>query len=273
MLFDSTLATVTSDARRYGDRVAVICGERQLSFVDLDDRVGRFAGWLGGRGVGDGTVVTLYGAVGWEWVVAYHAVLRLGAVINPVNALLTADEVRFILDDCRAKLIIADSHRLAALQPLDVEGVPLQDIDVLSAKGRPAVVASKRPEDLSTICYTSGTTGRPKGAMLNHRSVLMNAGLTALMHGRTSDDRVVTALPLSHVYGNVVMNSALLVGATLILIPAFSGRRGSGGHRASRRDPLRRRSDDVLLLVGSARALRGEPVDLAALHGRRPDHA
>src|SRR5262249_10324619 len=80
---------------------------------------------------------------------------------------------------------------------------------------------SSRPESLSTICYTSGTTGYPKGAMLSHRAVLLNSAMTANMHVRTQADTVVTALPCAHVYGNVVMNGAFLYGMTLVLLERF----------------------------------------------------
>ena len=73
----------------------------------------------------------------------------------------------------------------------------------------------------STICYTSGTTGFPKGACLSHRSILLNIAMTALMHQRNERDTVVTALPCPHVYGNVVMSGAIQNGMTLVLHPAF----------------------------------------------------
>ena len=78
------------------------------------------------------------------------------------------------------------------------------------------------PSDLAVIAYTSGTTGRPKGAMQNHRAVVAAAVGTALMAARSAEDRVIHALPLFHVYGNCVMNAALLAGSTLITFPRFN---------------------------------------------------
>jgi long-chain acyl-CoA synthetase len=74
---------------------------------------------------------------------------------------------------------------------------------------------------LSTICYTSGTTGHPKGAMHSHKNVIVNAAMTATMTLRTRADTVVTSLPCPHVYGNVVMNGCFLYGMTLVLLPRF----------------------------------------------------
>ena len=80
---------------------------------------------------------------------------------------------------------------------------------------------ARDPDDLSTIGYTSGTTGHPKGAMQSHRAVLLNTALTALMHRRIRGDTVVSALPCSHVYGNVVMNSSFVFGLTFVMVPRF----------------------------------------------------
>ena len=94
--------------------------------------------------------------------------------------------------------------------------------DELLAAGNADMQVARVPSDsLSTICYTSGTTGHPKGAMHSHRNVIVNAAMTAVMHVRTREDTVVSALPCPHVYGNVVMNASLLYGMTLVLLPSF----------------------------------------------------
>ena len=79
----------------------------------------------------------------------------------------------------------------------------------------------REPADLGAICYTSGTTGHPKGAMQSHRSVVAAAAGTVLMGARGPDDRVVNSLPLAHVYGSCVLNGAMLAGSTLIMVPRF----------------------------------------------------
>ena len=82
-------------------------------------------------------------------------------------------------------------------------------------------IAVPAPRALSTIGYTSGTTGHPKGAMQSHLAVYLNCALTATMHVRTSADTVVTALPAPHVYGNVVINSTFMAGGTVVLMERF----------------------------------------------------
>ncbi|MDO9367259.1 MAG: AMP-binding protein, partial [Sphingopyxis sp.] len=216
MLSDSTLASLVWDARRFGNKIAIVSGNVSLSYRALEDRVARVAGALAAAGVGAGTVVTLHGPSCWQWIVAYHGAARLGAVVNPVNALLTADEVVYIIGDCGARLVIADAERLAALAPVtECPGLSFDDVAALGETAEPAPPATPLSDDLATICYTSGTTGRPKGAMLTHRNIVMNAALTALMHGRCAEDVTLTALPLAHVYGNVVMNGTLMTGGTL----------------------------------------------------------
>jgi long-chain acyl-CoA synthetase len=229
MLAHDTMAALTFRARRFAERPAVVCGSRQLSYVELDDRVGRLAQILAEAGLRAGEVASVYGPVGWEWVVAYHAVLRAGAMVNPVNALLTADEVGFMLADCNSIFLLADSSRRETLTTAglvsNITVIPFEDLEALTEQG-PALPLPDdvSTEAISTVCYTSGTTGRPKGAMLSHQSVLMNAALTALMHGRGSQDITVSALPLAHVYGTAVMNSTLLSGGQLVLLPAFDPR-------------------------------------------------
>ena len=223
-------------ASRYGDHVALIVGDRAFTFRDLDSRSSRLASGLARLGVEPGDVVTLYSANRWEWIVAYYGILRAGAVVNPVNMMLTPAEVEYVVNDCGARALIASGDKGAPLLGLrersavreivlfDDDAVAdgarsFDDVLALGTDGSPPVGTD--PDALSTICYTSGTTGHPKGAMQSHRSVLLNAELTATMHVRTASDVVVTALPCPHVYGNVVMNAAMLHGTTLVLHPTF----------------------------------------------------
>jgi long-chain acyl-CoA synthetase len=223
-------------AKLYGDKTALVFAGREFSFKELDDLSDRLAGGLSGLGIGAGDIVTLYSANRWEWVVSYYGVLKLGAVINPINVMLTPAEVEFVVTDCGAKAILASGEKGAPIlgvkaksdvaeiilfDDADVAGGARSFAELLSHNDAGFDVVAKRPGDLSTICYTSGTTGHPKGAMQSHESVMMNAAMTAQMHVRTRADTVVTALPCPHVYGNVIMNGAMLYGMTLVLHAAF----------------------------------------------------
>ncbi len=230
-------------AREYGDKTALIFGDRSFSFSELNELSNRLANGLHGAGVEAGDRVTLYSGNCWEWIVSYYAVVKLGAVINPINVMLTPEEVGFVVRDCGAKAIIASREKGEPLLGLTGdEDSPLEQIVLFGdgsseaskangarsfsqmiADGAPDLqIAEVPPEAMSTICYTSGTTGHPKGAMLSHQSVVTNTAMTANMHVRTDKDTVVTALPCAHVYGNVVMNGCFFYGMTLVLLPGFT---------------------------------------------------
>jgi hypothetical protein len=87
-------------ARRYGAKTALVCGGRKFGFEELSDLSGRAANGLRGLGVRPGDRVTLYSQNRWEWIVGYYAISRLGAVINPINVMLTPEEVAFVVGDC-----------------------------------------------------------------------------------------------------------------------------------------------------------------------------
>jgi long-chain acyl-CoA synthetase len=218
--------------RRYGDKPVVITVDRTLTFAQLDRLSTHLALQLRRQGIAPGDKVTLWLENGWRWMVAYYAILKLGAIVAPCNILLTRDEVSFIANDCAAKLIIAAQDKAAALAGL-VRARILTDKAVPGHDSIDAMLESTDDADVekltvwsdgsspATIGYTSGTTGHPKGAVLKHSSIVMNTAMTALMHGRTSSDIGVSALPCTHVYGNVVMNGAVMCGMTLVLLPRF----------------------------------------------------
>ncbi len=226
-------------AKKYGDKTALVFTDRSLTFNELDALSNRCANALGKLGVDAGDRVTLYSSNCWEWVVSYYGALKAGAVINPVNVMLTPGEVEFVANDCGASIVIA-SHEKA----LSVQGVKEQsDVREVIAFGDSALpsgmlsfksilddssdqfeIGEIDPQSLSTIGYTSGTTGHPKGASLSHHSILLNVAMTALMHQRSEKDTVVTALPCPHVYGNVVMSGAIQTGMTLVLHPLFEAK-------------------------------------------------
>lgn len=202
--------------------------------MEIRERARRFATGLHKLGIVPGDRVTLWMENGWQWIASYFAVLELGAIVNPINILLTSEEVAFIAVDCAATLLITNSHHAHALeQQLGIKSLHSRNItdeslgvarleDLLAEKPLESEVGSACGSDSpAAIGYTSGTTGRPRGAVLTHRNIVTNALMTALMHGRTSSDVVVSSLPCSHVYGNIVMISSLAAGATLALLPRF----------------------------------------------------
>ncbi len=223
---------IPSAAANHPDKIALITATRTLTFAELDDLSARAANGLRARGVQPGATVSLYGSNTWQWVVAYHAVLRAGAVVNPINVMLTPPEVAYVLRDCQSVAVLTSDAQFDVLQGLaaDIDSVELVlRLDRDGDTGFATLFASEPlgpagdvdPAGLSTIGYTSGTTGHPKGAMQSQQAVLLNCALTATMHGRTAADVVVTALPAPHVYGNVAINGTLLAGGTVVLMERF----------------------------------------------------
>jgi len=154
-------------ARTYGNKVALVTEDAQLSFDELEQRSNQLANALVAIGIRPGDRVSLYSPNCWEWVVSYHGVLKTGAVVNPVNVMLTPEEVEFVANDCGAKLIIGSREKLEPIVNLVGSGT----VEALVCFGDDA---------------PQGTTGHPKGSMQSHLSVAMNIAMTALMHGRTS---------------------------------------------------------------------------------------
>lgn len=226
---------VPGTAKRLPDKVALIFGERTLTYSELERLTNQAANGLKALGVAKGDRVTLFAPNSVEWVISYIGIAKAGAVINPVNAMLTAEELAYVVKDCSAKVLMTTAERAGAAQHLKNDG-DLKEIVVLGGAAIPGAISfdallpgradtieppGNLPKELSTICYTSGTTGFPKGAMLDHRSVVLNAAMTAAMNMRTERDVQFTGLPLPHVYGTVVMNLSFLLGLTFVLLEKF----------------------------------------------------
>jgi long-chain acyl-CoA synthetase len=233
----TTLAEILPHAaRKHGDRTALIVENRRFSFRELDSMSNRVANGLVASGVKPGDRVSMFGPNSWEWLVSYYGIVKTGAVVNPLNSMLTPDEVRFTVTDAGARAAIASPDKASMLLVLrgvgnltdvvlwgdaPIEGATMLG-DWLQHGSADFSAPQRQPSDLAVICYTSGTTGHPKGAMQSQRSVVGAAVGTALMAARTAEDRIISALPLSHVYGSCVFNAAMMAGSTLIVIPRFN---------------------------------------------------
>jgi long-chain acyl-CoA synthetase len=187
-MLDSIGRIPAEAAERFGDKPALITPGRQLSFHELNALSNRCANALVGLGVKAGDRVTLYSGNSWEWIVAYYGALKAGAVINPINVMLTPEEVGFVARDCGASVVLASHEKALSIEHIkDPSGV--REIIAFGDEGLPEGMSSfgdllgKYPEEfevgeihsqsLSTIAYTSGTTGHPKGACLSHHNVLL----------------------------------------------------------------------------------------------------
>ncbi|NJO24447.1 MAG: AMP-binding protein, partial [Sphingomonadales bacterium] len=223
-------------ARRYGDKTALVVGERKFSFNELEAKSNAFANGLAAAGIAPGDIVTLYGPNSWQWLVAYYGIAKTGAVVNPANTMLTPEEVKYIVEDSGARAVVASGDKAGPL--MDMKGnTGLSEVVIWGDKapagaaslerwldeGKPAFAARPRsPKDTGAICYTSGTTGHPRGAVQSIRSVVAAAKGMALMGTRTQADTIVSPLPCPHVYGSISFNAAMLTGSTFVMLARFS---------------------------------------------------
>ena len=211
--------------RRSPDKTALRCEGRDLTYAGLFGAANRLAAGLRARGLGHGDRVAFFLGNGPEFVTAYLAVIRLGAVMVPLNLAYRRREIAHILGDAEPRLFLTDRERLPVLDELEpgerpAEVILAEELDRLAgdAGGFPPVDG----DDLAMILYTSGTTGRSKGAMITHGNVLATmTGLLAAWAWEPEDVLLLT-LPLFHTHGLVVgLHCALAAGAAVLLRRRF----------------------------------------------------
>jgi long-chain acyl-CoA synthetase len=222
--------SLTCTAAAHPHRVAIRLGEDTLSYRDLDDASARVAGLLATRNVGPGDPVGIMLPNVPQFAAAYFGVLRAGAVVVPMNPLLKAREVAYYLGDSGASVIFAwhaaaDEAEIGAKQA-DAEAIvvdPATFSDLLAPAMPAPEVVDRAGADTAVILYTSGTTGRPKGAELTHANLIKNAEVTGsdlLQLG--GDDVIFGGLPLFHSFGQTcTLNTAVAAGASLTVLPRF----------------------------------------------------
>jgi long-chain acyl-CoA synthetase len=227
-------------AQRTPDKPAIIFRDQATTYGELDQRVNQVANGLLAMGVKQGDRVGLYVHNLPLFIEAYYGVLRIGGTIVPMNPLYKPSELAFILNDAGAKAVVtigafypnikAARQEIASLQhavaaaPASMDGAISwrQAFGNASSSAPPPVTV--QPDDVAVICYTSGTTGRPKGAMLTHRNFISNCTQmnASPRIGLNSADVVWLGLPLFHIYAmNVGMNLATIIGATMVLMERF----------------------------------------------------
>jgi long-chain acyl-CoA synthetase len=223
-------STVIESAERRPANVAVRLGGIELTYAELNDRSARMATLLRERGLQQGDRVGVMLPNVLEFPIAYYGVLRAGGIVVPMNVLLKRREIAFYLEDSGAKLLLAwhgfgDEARGGAddagVETIEVE--PESFAELLGDCEPTTEIADTDEEDTAVILYTSGTTGKPKGAELTHFNLARNSEISYLTTSEIKEgDVVLGALPLFHSFGQTVsMNASLRVGATLTLLPKF----------------------------------------------------
>lgn len=235
----TTQDNVGSWTRRWAevapDRLAVVDGERRLTYAAFEARVARAAGWLHAQGVTRGDRVALLLGNRSATLELVLAAARIGALSVPLNTRLSPRELAFQFDDCRPSVLAAEATlrdrveaACAAATHAPPRWIALGDepddrFERETAAAAPSEPVAVSPDDAMMLLYTSGTTGEPKGALLPHRKTLHNALNAQLYFGiRSGEERVLVAAPLFHSLGLKILSLPILyAGATLVLHRRF----------------------------------------------------
>ncbi|MDQ0302730.1 malonate--CoA ligase [Ancylobacter polymorphus] len=223
-----------------------------LTYAELERRTAHYANALLAMGLAPGDRVALQAEKSLEAVFVYLATVRAGGVFLPLNTAYTPPEVDYFLGDAEPAIFICDPAAEAVLAPI-ARARGVAQVVTMDANGqgtlREAAEACRSsftdvprgPDDLAALLYTSGTTGRSKGAMLTHENLASNAQALVEAWHFTSDDVLIHALPIFHTHGLfVAINVTLAAGSSMIFLPKF--------------DPAR-----ILSLMGRASVLMGVP--------------
>jgi len=206
-------------AQRWPQNPAIVLPDRAITYAELHAASQRF-----GRALvreAPQPVVALYFPMMPQFVIAYLGVLYAGKQALPLNLLLPPEEVKGIMSDAGANVIVAPAELCAKIAPLslrvlDFGALSTADVDAAAPLPRPA------PDDVCTLLYTSGTAGKPKGVMLTHRNLATNASSAAEAMGIGPDNRLLACLPTFHTFtltGTVL--GPLAVGASIVTMPRF----------------------------------------------------
>ncbi|MGE4607385.1 MAG: AMP-binding protein, partial [Myxococcota bacterium] len=228
---------LAGSAEAHPDKVALRPAERALTYRELDRAARGVASALRDGGLDPGDKVAIMVPNLPEFTIAYFGILYAGCTVVPLNVLLSAPEVSYHLQDSGAGLLIAHSM----FNDPATAGAKEADVSIVWADGDPADAARSciaamaateptdtvhptSPTDTAVILYTSGTTGKPKGAELTHSNLFLNCAQILPRLVPISDDTVMLAtLPLFHSFGQtVIQNGSIAAGATYTLLPRFT---------------------------------------------------
>jgi long-chain acyl-CoA synthetase len=222
-----------AQAIRYPQKVALICGDERVSYAELDRRIARLANGLQRQGVREGDRVVLFLSNSTAIVALFYAAFSLGAIVVPVTTRLTPHELGTICRDSRPSVIAFENdgatiRAVLAANPQAVQisvGSSYDDaisLATLSQEETELLPRLRCELDDALIMYTSGTTGKPKGAIITHSNIVTQHGfINAIEWGISHADRFLVTTPLAHRTGFARLGNALTLGGTLIIMTKF----------------------------------------------------
>lgn len=207
---------------------------RQFTYKEFQTKVAMLATMLLAKGLHKGDVVSLLMPNSVEYVIAYFACWQIGALAGPVNSLLKAQEIAYIVSNSEAKALLVHSQFLPLIEPLRPQLAALRTVIQFDneAEVTGEFVSAAIPgaevslDDEAIIIYTSGTTGKPKGCLLTHRNLIANARQVSQWLGFGREDRLLTIMPLFHMNAvSVTTMAALYAGGSTVVSTKFSASR------------------------------------------------
>jgi long-chain acyl-CoA synthetase len=236
--FDNLRQLLEARAARAPEKIFLIseADGRCWTYTEFDRAVNRAANMLSARGVMKGDVVSLLLPNGPEYVIAYFACFKLGALAGPVNSLLKAEEIAYVVGNSEARTLLFAAEFAGAVEEARRELPLLENLIEYGDESAAGGFADGPDEswrdlhlsgdDEAIIIYTSGTTGKPKGCLLTHANLLANARQISSWLGFTEYDRLLTVMPLFHMNAvTVTTASALYAGGSTVVAPRFSASR------------------------------------------------
>ena len=210
---------------------------RRWTYREFDAAVNRTANMIAAHSVARGDVVSLLLPNSAEYIIAYFACFKLGALAGPVNSLLKAEEIEYVINNSEAKLLLVNSEFRGEIEAIRARLPTLRAVVEFDDYAAATAGCDETPDgswlalkltrdDEAIIIYTSGTTGKPKGCLLTHGNLLANARQIATWLRFTEQDRLLTIMPLFHM--NAVMAttiSPLYAGGATVVSPRFSASR------------------------------------------------
>jgi len=214
---------VLGRAAQRGDKPALIDGASGAvtTYAEFADRVAAVAAGLAVEGIGPGNAVGLLGPNTPSWPVAFHALVSLGAIVTPINPLLTAGEIAKQLQSAGARAVIVAEALRGTLAEADIDRVLALE-SLPTGGGDPGSPPVDPQADLAVLPFSSGTTGLSKGVMLTHANLVANMEQIRSIHRIDDGDVLIGILPFFHIYGQtVVVNLGLSQGATIVTMARF----------------------------------------------------